>query len=66
MVASLGRTRSSSLRELMSSLMKTLRKWYLTVRGLMNKRVADERVPQVAARERTDRDGAVLRDGRVR
>ena len=38
-VGSLGRTRSSSLRELMSSLVKTLRRWYLTVRGLMNSRV---------------------------
>jgi hypothetical protein len=27
---------SSSWRELMSSLVKTLRRWYLTVRGLMN------------------------------
>ena len=34
-----GRTRSSSLRELMPSLRKTLRRWYLTVRGLMNSRV---------------------------
>ena len=34
-----GRTRSSWLRELMSSLMKTLRRWYWTVRGLMNSRV---------------------------
>src|ERR1700754_4254429 len=39
MVASAGRTRSSSLRELMPSLVKTLRRWYLTVRGLMNSRV---------------------------
>src|SRR6202022_4323773 len=38
-VESLGRTRSSWLRELMPSFMKTLRRWYLTVRGLMNSRV---------------------------
>ena len=31
-----GRTRSSSARELMPSLRNTLRKWYWTVRGLMN------------------------------
>ena len=39
MVGSPGRTRSSWLRELMSSLVKTLRRWYWTVRGLMNSRV---------------------------
>ena len=33
-----GSTRSSWLRELMSSLVKTLRRWYSTVRGLMNSR----------------------------
>ena len=38
MVGSLGRTRSSWVREVMSSLVKTLRKWYWTVRGLMNSR----------------------------
>ena len=38
MLGSLGKTRSSWLREVMSSLMKTLGKWYLTVRGLMNSR----------------------------
>ena len=37
--ASPARARASSLRELISSLMKTLRRWYLTVRGLMNRRM---------------------------
>ena len=35
---SLGRTWSSWLREVMSSLLKTLLRWYLTVRALMNSR----------------------------
>jgi len=37
---SLGRTRSSWLRELMPSLVKTLCRWYLAVRALMNSRAA--------------------------
>jgi hypothetical protein len=36
---SLGRTRSSWLREVMPSLVKTLRRWYWTVCALMNRRV---------------------------
>ena len=36
MVGSLGRTRSSWLRELIASLVKTLPRWYWTVRALMN------------------------------
>jgi hypothetical protein len=35
---SLATTRPSWLRELMSSVLKTLRRWYWTVRGLMNSR----------------------------
>jgi hypothetical protein len=35
----LGRTLSSWLREVMPSFVKTLRKWYWTVRALMNGRV---------------------------
>jgi len=42
-----GRTLSSWLREVMSSLVKALCKWYLTVRGLMN-----SRVPIIAQRDR--------------
>ena len=38
MVVAWGKTLSSWLRELMPSFMKTLRRWYWTVRGLMNKR----------------------------
>lgn len=37
---SLGRTRSSWLRELMPSLVKPLCRWYLAVRALMNSRAA--------------------------
>jgi len=36
---SAGRTRSSWFRELMPNLVKTMRKWYWTVRALMNNRV---------------------------
>ena len=38
MLCTFGSTRSSWLRELMSSLVNTLRRWYSTVRGLMNSR----------------------------
>ena len=34
-----GRTRSSWLREVMLSLVKTLLRWYWTVRALMNRRL---------------------------
>ena len=44
-----GGTRLSWLRELMSSFMKTLRRWYSTVRGLMNSLRADLRVRQPVA-----------------
>ena len=41
-----GSTRSSWPRELMSSFVKTLPRWYWTVRALMNSRAADLRVGQ--------------------
>jgi integrase len=44
-----GRTRSSSLRELTASLAKTLPRWYLTLRALMNSRAPDLRVRQAVA-----------------
>ena len=49
-----GRTRSSWLRELMSSFTKTLRRWYCTVRALMNMPTTDLGVRQPVAGELRD------------